>query len=122
SWSVFGAGAGAGEFANGVLSAVRSRQPNIFVRTRYVIDEASADARAQAASRLSEFADRLTIQHSGEAEKPVDVGLVFSNELIDALPVHRVSLHEGKLRELCVGLHESNFVWVDCDLEPMVAD
>jgi SAM-dependent MidA family methyltransferase len=49
-------------------------------------------------------------------------GIVFSNELIDALPVHRVTMRERKLRELCVGLNENKFVWVECDPHSRVAE
>ena len=122
SLTIFEAGAGTGVFAHGVLTTLQSCYPNVFSATRYVVDEISADARAQSASRLSEFADRVTFQQFCEFENAPDAGILFSNELIDALPVHRVTMRDGKMRELCVGLNENNFVWVDCDLDPSVAD
>jgi SAM-dependent MidA family methyltransferase len=122
SLTIFEAGAGSGAFAHGVLTALQSRYPNVFSATRYLVDEISADARAQAESRLSEFADRVTFQQFCEVENAPDAGILFSNELIDALPVHRVTMRKGKLRELCVDLQQSNFAWVDCDLDPSVAN
>jgi len=45
--------------------------------------------------------------------RPIDHGIVFSNELLDAFPVHRVTLREGRLFELYVGVEEGqNFKWV----------
>jgi SAM-dependent MidA family methyltransferase len=45
---------------------------------------------------------------------PLENVIVFSNELLDAFPVHRVSLRGGRLRELFVGLGEGGeFAWVE---------
>src|SRR6266849_1084103 len=99
-WTIFEAGAGAGEFARGALTALQSGDPQAFAATSYVIDEVSADAAAQSAERLSEFRDRVTFRSLAEAAKTASAGIVFSNELIDAFPVRRVIARGGKLREL----------------------
>ena len=39
-------------------------------------------------------------------------GCVLSNELLDALPVHRVTVREGRLQELFVGYKDGQFVEV----------
>jgi SAM-dependent MidA family methyltransferase len=122
AWTIFEAGAGGGEFARGVLTALQSGYPQAFAATSYVIDEVSTDARAQSAECLSEFGDRLTFRSLAEVAAPAGAGIVFSNELIDAFPVHLVTMRGGKLRELCVGLVDNNFAWVDCDLDQRVAD
>ncbi|MDT4952417.1 MAG: hypothetical protein QOJ02_555 [Acidobacteriota bacterium] len=114
SWTIFEAGAGAGHFALGVLETWRRDYPGIFSATQYVIDEVSADGRGRASQRLKEFADRVRFQRLAEISEPVDEGIVFANELLDAFPVHRVKLRDGKLFELCVGLdEEGRFVWVE---------
>jgi len=46
-WTIFEAGAGAGDFARGLLEALRRDNPHVFQATFYVIDEASSDARAR---------------------------------------------------------------------------
>jgi SAM-dependent MidA family methyltransferase len=122
SWTIFEAGAGGGEFAYGVLKSLRANYPEVFAATSYVIDEVSADARAQSAERLSEFHDRVAFHSLAEAANPAVVGVVFSNELIDAFPIHRVIMRNGKLRELCVGLDQDDFVWVEGDPERRVAE
>ncbi|MFY9583702.1 MAG: SAM-dependent methyltransferase, partial [Candidatus Acidiferrales bacterium] len=45
------------------------------------------------------------------AELPAEIpaGCVFSNELLDALPVHRVVREQGALREIYVGLEGEEF-------------
>ena len=51
-------------------------------------------------------------------------GLVFSYELFDALPVHRLVQRDGRLRELLVGLDRNGgFEWTEGELSsPALAD
>ena len=122
AWTIFEAGAGGGEFAYGVLNSLRAKYPDVFSATSYVIDEVSPATRRRAAARLSEFADRLTFQRLIEIEHAANAGVCFSNELIDAFPVHRVIMRDGRLSELCVGLKQDDFAWVERDPEQGVAD
>ncbi len=123
AWTIFEAGAGAGEFARGVLAALQSGYPQAFAATSYLIDDVSADARAQSTERLSEFRDRVALSSLAKVAQPASAGIVFSNELIDAFPVHRVTLRGGKLRELCVGLNDrDDFGWLECDLDKRVSE
>jgi SAM-dependent MidA family methyltransferase len=122
SWTIFEAGAGGSEFAHGVLKSLQTHYPEVFSATSYVIDEVSADARAKSAERVSEFGDRVTFRSLAEVAEPAVVGIVFSNELIDAFPVHRLTMRDGTLRELCVGLDQADFVWVERDPDERVAE
>ena len=112
--TIFEAGAGAGHFAQGVLETLRRDYPHIFAATRYIIDESSADGRERARQRLREFADRVEYQTLSEINEPVEAGIVFANELLDALPVHRVVMRDRKLFEFYVGLdEEEKFIWLE---------
>src|SRR2546429_5124940 len=122
SWTILEAGAGSGEFARGVLTGLKSNYPDVFRATRYAIDEISPDCRMRVALRLSEFSDRVEFLTANEIAEPTANLVIFSNELIDAFPVHRVRLHHGTLRELCVGLDESDFVWLECDPSERVVE
>jgi SAM-dependent MidA family methyltransferase len=122
TWTIFEAGAGGGEFAYGILNSLRANYPKVFSATSYVIDEVSPTARRRASERLSEFAERLIFQRLVEIEDPAIGGVCFSNELIDAFPVHRVIMRNGRLSELCVGLKQDDFVWVERDPEQRVAE
>ncbi len=122
AWTIFEAGAGGGEFAHGILNTFRVHYPEVFAATSYVIDEVSLATRRRAGAHLSEFAERLTFQRFDEISHPASVGVVFSNELIDALPVHRVIMRKGKIRELCVGLDQDDFVWIERDPQESVAE
>jgi SAM-dependent MidA family methyltransferase len=122
SLTIFEAGAGSGQFAHGILSSLRRDSPEVFAVTNYIIDEVSPAARRRAADRLAEFSNRVSFARLIELDTPVAAGIVFSNEVIDAFPVHRVIKRNGTLRELLVGLNGSNFVWVEGDLESCVAE
>jgi SAM-dependent MidA family methyltransferase len=111
-WTILEAGAGAGDFARVALETLRREYPHIFQATRYVLDEVGDHTRARAA--LSEFGERVDFCSTSEENFRCEVGIVFSNELLDALPVHRVRMREGELREMFVGLsHAGDFCWIE---------
>jgi SAM-dependent MidA family methyltransferase len=122
SWTILEPGAATGDFARGVLGNLRAQYPDIFAITKYVIDEIGSGSRIRAAEALSEFGDRVVFQPLTNTPEPAEAGIVFSNELIDAFPVHRVTMINGKLRELCVDWRDERFVWVDCGLDDRVAE
>ena len=107
NWTIVESGAGAGEFAHGVLQTLQRYHPHIFSATRYIIDEVSADARERAQRRLTGFADRVEFRRLVELEPSVE-GIVFANELFDAFPVHRVTMRAGRFYELFVDLDDEN--------------
>lgn len=108
------AGGGSGRFARVLLDTLRRDAPALFDSLRYVFDESGPDSCARAASLLSPHAERvefrsirdLTVEarntNAGTQNSTPDAFIVFSNELLDALPVHRVVMREGRLRELYV--------------------
>ena len=113
-WTILEAGAGAGDFARVLLETLECVHPRVFQATRYYIAEISADARARAYKKLAAFTERIEFCQNNLRGLSFETGLIFSNELLDALPVHRVRMREGQLRELCVGLDEArNFIWVE---------
>jgi SAM-dependent MidA family methyltransferase len=108
------AGGGAGRFAHGVLTTLRRDAPHVYDSLQYVFDESSADSRERAAALLSPFAERVEFRPLSEIEGPLDAAVVFSNELLDAFPVHRLTMRGGVLRESFVGLEEGGgFVFVE---------
>ena len=121
-WSIIEAGAGSGEFAYGVLKTLKSGFPAIFEATHYLFAEASYDSQNQALAKLAPFADRVDFRRLGEINEPIDHVIIFSNELLDALPVHRLVGRKHGLRELYVGWGGSGFVWLEGDPEPDVAE
>ena len=118
------AGGGAGRFAHGLLSTLQRDAPQVFQTLRYIFDESSEDARARAATLLAPFAHRVEFQSIADLTAPLEAVIVFSNELLDAFPVHRVVMRGGELREMCVGVGEDErFVWVEQKLStPRIAE
>ena len=95
------AGAGNGRLSADLLQAARRRDPGLYERIRLHLVETSAAARAAQTAILGDVSDRLT---SSSAELPAAFeGVLLANELLDALPVHRVAMREDGLREIYVG-------------------
>ncbi|HEU4834035.1 MAG TPA: SAM-dependent methyltransferase [Pyrinomonadaceae bacterium] len=99
-------GAGDGSFAYGVLRTLREQFPSRFAETRYVVFEISDDARRRAQERLSEFGERVQFCSDWDCVS-VKSGIYFSNELLDAFPVHRVIRSDEGLSELYVTVDAS---------------
>ena len=109
-FTIIEVGAGNGAFAAGVLQTLKGNFPHVFGALRYLIIETSRASRQVAAERLYEFRDR--VQFVDRNLQPAE-GILFTNELLDALPVNRVVVRNGQLKELFVSLNEEGkFVWV----------
>jgi len=107
-WTIVECGAGDGSFAAGVLQTLAVQFPAVFAATKYVVCEVSQDAQRRVRERLVEFGDH--VQFSDLV--PIDIGIYFSNELLDAFPVHRLVRTEQGLSELYVNVDSSGaFVW-----------
>lgn len=123
-WTIVEAGAGDGRFCVEVLKTLQDSFPAVFAAARYVIDEAGSHSRSMAQERLqlSNLDSRVEFMTLDEVE--VDPGIVFSNELLDAFPVHRVVMQGGQLKEFYVttGL-DGDFQWsLDSPSTPRLAD
>jgi SAM-dependent MidA family methyltransferase len=111
-WAILEAGVGAGDFARVALETLERDHPRVFQATRYYIDEASDEARLRTRENLAAFTDHIEFCPNDWRGLSFAAGVVFSNELLDAFPVHRVLMRGGQLRELCVALDEAgNFCW-----------
>lgn len=95
-------GAGTGALAAGIVEGLARDGSPLREVLRYRIAERSA-------ARLEQVVERLGAAGAAEVLEPDDgapiVGVVLANEVLDALPVHRVEAAPGgELRELFVGL------------------
>ncbi len=127
-------GAGSGDFAQGVLATLEAEHAEVFAATQYVIEEFCSASRERSAERLREFGDRIDVRsptvREGEPGKvalpdgrasDAITGVIFSNELLDAFPVNRVVIRDGHLRQLFVGVDDSQFVWQEKEPEDAIA-
>jgi SAM-dependent MidA family methyltransferase len=123
AWTIVEIGSGTGDFAHDVLRSLQTNFPNIFDATQYIIDEVSADAQSQALSKVAPFKDRLQFRALSELREPLPHALIFSNELFDAFPVHRVIGRRRDVKELRVALSDAGkFEWAECKLDGPVAE
>ena len=104
-------GANTGDFAHDVLSAAQARREFCAALHYTIVDPFEANT-ARQRERLAPFAGRVTWRSSLEALPPF-TGVHFSNELLDALPVHRVVFRNGAWREQHVGTDSGKLCWSD---------
>jgi SAM-dependent MidA family methyltransferase len=103
------AGAGVGRLAAHILDFAARELPEFYGATEYIAVERSTARRAEHAARLAlHFAERR-VSTAAEISSAIPAGCIFSNELLDALPTHRVAMEDGRLREVFVGLEGERF-------------
>jgi SAM-dependent MidA family methyltransferase len=105
-------GAHDGQFAVDVLGALRERTPELFEKLRYRIVEPFPVLWARQQEKLKLFPSRVEWVASLEELEPF-CGVHFSNELLDALPVHLLVAENGRWQERLVDLAGDDFVLVD---------
>ena len=108
-------GGGTGAFAESCLAELARRGANPH---RYRILETSPDLRDRQRRRLGmlgvEWLDAIP-------EEPFD-GVVFANEVVDALPVERFRLAPKRVESLHVGIDAGGFRWVPRPARPALRD
>jgi SAM-dependent MidA family methyltransferase len=106
-------GPGTGHLALDLLSELETAHPDAFAAVRFVLCERSPALRAVQRERLARFGARVAWSDIETLAASPTTGLIFSNELIDALPVHRVKVEDGALRECFVTEREGSLhlVW-----------
>lgn len=90
-------GAGTGQLALDVLIALREEHAEVFQRTSYTIVEQSPVMQSRQRDKLKGFEEKVCWRNLQELE-PI-TGIVFSNEFVDALPVHRLRFSPHKIEE-----------------------
>ena len=109
-------GAGNGTFAFDFIQECRAIASDFSHRLSYQIIERSSHLQSRQAARLSALGQGWGEEHLSwkSAIEEVDsnsiTGVVFSNELVDALPVHRVRMADQRLHEICVSYKSGRFV------------
>lgn len=102
-------GAGSGTLGLSVLAGLAADGSELVEALRYAPVEGNRHRLAELEERFGAagLADRLA--EPGTATRPF-TGAVIANELLDALPVHRVTVHDGALAELYVDWDGACFV------------
>ena len=107
-------GAGKGLLARDCLSAIYADQDDFASRVRYIVIERSPAMRELQRQNLGPW---LSIPGLVAWVEGLDglapqsmTGLFYSNELVDAFPVHRIQVTAGRTEELYVDYREGKFL------------
>jgi SAM-dependent MidA family methyltransferase len=107
-FSVLEMGAGKGTLCGDILAFIQREAPEHFARLRYHIIETSGPLRLRQQARIS------FPQVVWENQIPASFnGVIFSNEFLDALPVHRLKVGPAPPTEIYVDWQWEGFVEVD---------
>lgn len=109
SFTVWEHGAGTGTLARTLLDALQHIEPGAYAATEYWLDDVSAASLTHARSVVAEHAAHVTwgIPPTGM------VGVVLANEFVDALPVHRIRVESGALKEAFVAWDQEAAAFVE---------
>jgi SAM-dependent MidA family methyltransferase len=106
------AGAGVGRLAGHILDFSARELPEFYSALEYVAVERSVARRADHGARLADHIATGRVSSASEIPRTIPAGCIFSNELLDALPAHRVVVEKGALREIRVGFEAAQFIEV----------
>jgi SAM-dependent MidA family methyltransferase len=114
-------GGGSGAFA---VDALRELAAQDALPNRYLILEPSADLRARQRERIvRELPQDIAVRVAWLDRPPEQPwqGVLFANEVVDALPMTRFTLREGEVFEEHVDVDGEHFVHVDRPADALVA-
>lgn len=111
-------GGGVGMLALHVLNALRLSSPDLYDRLHYISVEASPYHRSLQAETLAPHAEKVRwlMEDEWMKEGPWKDCVVFSNELPDALPVHRIAYRKEGWMESFVSWDETAQVLIERDM------
>lgn len=111
-------GAGTGTFAKDTLQELARLH---ILPSRYYILETSADLRQRQQELLKTSCPEFFPHIFWLARLPETFhGIIFANEVLDALPFHCFGIENNKIKERCVTANEHEFAWTTT--QPLTAE
>ncbi|MBI5233552.1 MAG: SAM-dependent methyltransferase [Deltaproteobacteria bacterium] len=104
-FSIIEAGAGRGLLAFGILSAIKKDYPHLY--------EASTVHIIEKNPHLRKPSEKICWHEDLSEHGPDITGCILSNELIDALPFHRLVKRTDELKEIYTGLEHGRLVDIE---------
>lgn len=104
-------GAGKGQLADDIFNYLFPHHLQFFQTLHYRIIEASPALQKQQQDRLKTWQEKglnLTWETWDNIPDQSIIGCCFSNELVDAFPVHRLQIEKGTLQEIYVTLSDTD--------------
>jgi SAM-dependent MidA family methyltransferase len=102
--------AGVGRLAGHVLDFSVRELPEFYAALEYVAIERSSARRAEQAAHIASHVTAGHASSAAEIPERISAGCIFSNELLDALPVYRVIMEHGSLCEIFVSFENGRFI------------
>ncbi|MGD9678751.1 MAG: class I SAM-dependent methyltransferase [Vulcanibacillus sp.] len=107
-YNILEIGGGNGQFAKDVLDELKVKKSKIYVNLTYYMLETSSFHQSIQSEKLKEHSGKVVwLDNISVLSRPFK-GIIFSNELFDAFPVHKVKYHSGKLYEIYVTWDEKD--------------
>lgn len=107
-------GAGVGGLAYDIIAGLSKEAPELAASLDYRLIEPNRHRREQALNAMTEIGlagqVRAEIPTANEPLPPI-TGVILANEVADALPVHRLVVGDGTLRECYVAWRDDWFAW-----------
>jgi SAM-dependent MidA family methyltransferase len=103
------AGAGTGALAKQILDFAAASLGDFYAAMQYFAVERTPARREKQENLLASHFMRERFTSASELPAAIPCGVIFSNELLDALAVHRVVKGKGILREIYVALGHEGF-------------
>jgi SAM-dependent MidA family methyltransferase len=116
-------GASSGGLAYDIMVGLAEKAPDVLDALDYRLVDVNTHRLDEAIAAMTEtdFASHIRAEHPDDL--PPESGIVIANEVADALPIHRLIVRNGSLREIRVGLDvKDRFTDVEGDLSPEVLD
>jgi SAM-dependent MidA family methyltransferase len=102
-------GAGVGRLAAQILDFSVDKMPEFYASLKYAAVERSGARRAAHAKAIGKHIAAGRAESRAEMPAHIPNGCIVSNELFDAMPVHRVICRDGTLREIFVSQENGEF-------------
>jgi len=109
SFALVEMGAGQGLLASDILGYLANNYPHFSEKVEYIIVEQSSrliERQQQELSSHLERGSKVSWKAWNQIESNSIIGCFFSNELVDAFPVHIVRVDRGNLQEIYVCEHQ----------------
>jgi SAM-dependent MidA family methyltransferase len=128
AWRIIEGGGHDGQLARDLLAWIREKQPPWYHRLQYTLLEPSERRRAWQRQTLGEFQEHVNWASDwSELGSDAVTGVIFANELLDALPIVRLGWDAaaGSWFEWGVDCTQVGFVWtrltLDREIPPPIA-
>lgn len=103
-------GAGTGLLAKDILEYIKDNYLDFYACLHYIIIERSPNLVLTQKGKWEKIQHRISWQSWEDLTDNSLIGCIFSNELVDAFPVHQVIVQEQQLKEVYVGYVEGRFI------------